>query len=312
MIFGIDGGGTRSRLQIRTVPSGDLLSSVEGGCTNLYALEYEHVEQNLLDLIREGCAQAGIDPTSLQSGCIGSAGLDRIDEKAKFAEICKHILPTDCELTLCNDGEILLVGASGSLKGYCLIAGTGSFALGRDLLGTTVRAGGLGYMLGDEGSAVWITMQALNRSLRSIEGRDLNTRLMKALLEYFKLISPSDFIRLTHYHFNKANFAAFSPIVTKYAAEGDELANDILEKAVQELVALVESVHQRLKLAAPILVLSGGVLEHDKIIQPLFRQLLNKRLPDVQIIKPIGNAVEGACMIAMQKLIDKRKGWAAK
>lgn len=62
---------------------------------------------------------------------------------------------------LCNDGETLLVGALESTEGYCLIAGTGSLALARDREGRTARAGGLGYMLGDEGSALWIAWQAI-------------------------------------------------------------------------------------------------------------------------------------------------------
>lgn len=302
MIFGIDGGGTRSRLKIQSISTGETLCYIEGGSTNVYSLTYEKVEQNLRDLIHRGCIRAGIQPAALQSGCLGSAGLDRAFEKQKFLDMFKNILSEHCRLTLCNDGEILLVGASSSFEGYALIAGTGSFALGRNASGTITRAGGLGYMLGDEGSAVWIAHQALMRTLRSIEGRDLHTHMLDALLDYFTLKSPSDFIHLAHYQFDKARFASYSPIVTKFAKQGDELAVDILKKAACELFALVESVHRRLDLLYPTLVLSGGVLEHDPIVKPLFIQMLNDKLPTIKVIEPLGTAVDGACMIAMQKL----------
>src|SRR2546428_4338008 len=41
-------------------------------------------------------------------------------------------------------------------RGVLVLAGTGSIALGRDARGRWARAGGLGPLLGDEGSAFWI------------------------------------------------------------------------------------------------------------------------------------------------------------
>ena len=40
--------------------------------------------------------------------------------------------------------------------GVLLLAGTGSIVLGRDRRGRWARAGGLGPLLGDEGSAFWL------------------------------------------------------------------------------------------------------------------------------------------------------------
>ena len=44
----------------------------------------------------------------------------------------------------------------GAERGVLVLAGTGSIALGRDARGRWARAGGLGPLLGDEGSAFWI------------------------------------------------------------------------------------------------------------------------------------------------------------
>jgi len=302
MVFGIDGGGTRSRLQVVSEQTGRTVCRVEGNSTNIYSVGLDSVKENLTDLLLKGCQKAGIDPHDLQAGCIGSAGLDRPSERACFKEILSDLVKPTCVLTLCNDGEILLVGGTGAYEGYCIIAGTGSLALGRGYPQKMVRSGGLGYLLGDEGSAVWITYQAVVRSLRSREGRDMETTLLTGLLDYFKLDSPYGFIDMMHHHFNKALFAGASPLVTDYALKGDGLAQDILEMASHELVSLVRSVCTQLPLRKKILVASGGVLEHDPIVRPRFAQLLVEELPEVMLMKSVGTAVDGACMIALDSL----------
>ncbi len=55
-----------------------------------------------------------------------------------------------------SDVEAARDGALGAAPGILLLAGTGSIALGRDRRGRLARAGGLGPLLGDEGSAFWI------------------------------------------------------------------------------------------------------------------------------------------------------------
>lgn len=54
------------------------------------------------------------------------------------------------------DVEAAHLGALGGGPGLLLLAGTGSIALGRTARGAWLRAGGLGPLLGDEGSAFWI------------------------------------------------------------------------------------------------------------------------------------------------------------
>ena len=55
-----------------------------------------------------------------------------------------------------SDVEAAFRGALGDQAGVLVLAGTGSIALGRDALGRWARAGGLGPLVGDEGSAFWI------------------------------------------------------------------------------------------------------------------------------------------------------------
>ena len=54
------------------------------------------------------------------------------------------------------DVEAAFLGALGDGPGVLILAGTGSIVLGRNRRGRWARAGGLGPLLGDEGSAFWL------------------------------------------------------------------------------------------------------------------------------------------------------------
>ncbi len=61
------------------------------------------------------------------------------------------------KLTILSDIELVHRQAFGETGiGIVISAGTGSIAFGRNSKGKTARAGGLGVMVGDEGSGFWI------------------------------------------------------------------------------------------------------------------------------------------------------------
>jgi N-acetylglucosamine kinase-like BadF-type ATPase len=296
--FGIDGGGTYSRLAI-TNRVGAILCKVEAGSTNIYSVTSEEVFQNLKTLLDLGLQKAGLEKTDLLAGCIGSAGLGRERERSLFHDFFKTLLGQHFPVKLCTDGEILICGGLASSEGYGLIAGTGSIALGRTSDGTLVRSGGFGYMLGDEGSAAWIGRSAIARSLRSQEGRDLPTAMLPNILAVAGLEQHADLINYVHLQADKAKIASLAPIVTKAARQGDLLALDILRTGAVELSLLVKSVlDQSPTIKNKTLVMAGGVLEHDEIVHNSLKELLTRDFPFLRLETPKGNALDGACMLA--------------
>ena len=297
--FGIDGGGTRSRIAIIN-RTGETLAHCEAGSTNIYSVLEATVFENLAALLNSALQQAGIERNALARGCIGSAGLSRQNELTLFRGWFDMLLGADVPVKLCTDGEILLCGGLDGHEGYCLIAGTGSLALARSRDGILTRAGGFGYLLGDEGAAAWIGKSAIARSLRSEEGRDLPTYMTAALLSACKLSNSSDLIRYVHHDANKADIAALAPLVTAAARNGDALALDILQSSAAELALLVRSLIARTPhITNRTLVLAGGVMEHDEIIREHLTTLLATECPDITPITPRRTALEGACLLAM-------------
>jgi len=300
--FGIDGGGTRSRLAL-TDRDGKILAKSMAGSTNIYSVSKDDVFANISTLFDSALNSIGIQKADIAAGCIGSAGLARESEQKLFRGFFDRILGKDIPVKLCNDGEILLCGGLNDLEGYCLIAGTGSIALGRSQDGRMVRAGGHGYMLGDEGSAAWIGKIAIARVFRSLENRDLPTNMLTAILETAGLSEPGALIQYVHHDADKAKIASLAPIVTAAARNKDPLALDILYTGAMELALLVKSVLGRSPwIKNRILVITGGVLEHDEIITGKLKDILKQEEPNLYVCTPKATALDGACMLA-QSLI---------
>jgi N-acetylglucosamine kinase-like BadF-type ATPase len=297
--FGIDGGGSFSRLAL-TDKDGKVLAASEGKSTSIYSVSKEEVFDNLSGLLDSALKSAGIGKADLRAGCIGSAGLDREGEKALFREFFDAIVRPGFPVMICNDGEILLCGGLENTEGYCLISGTGSIALGRSAKGGLVRAGGHGYLLGDEGSAAWIGRSAIARTLRSLENRDIATEMPAAIMEAAGLAKIEEAIYYVHYSADKAKIAALAPIVTAAARKGDPLALDILRVGAGELALLVKSVIDRSPwINRKELVLAGGVMKNDEVLVKMLKEILAGDFPALSVSSPKGTALQGACMLAI-------------
>jgi len=297
--FGIDGGGTHSRLAL-VDRDGKVLARSEAGSTNIYSVTKDEVFSNLSTLFDSALKSAELNTHDMAAGCFGSAGLGRAEEQKLFRGFFDNLLGKDFPVKLCTDGEILLCGGLEDLEGYCLIAGTGSIALGRSRSGTLVRSGGHGYLLGDEGSAAWMGRTAIARTLRSLEERDISTTMLPLILETTSLSESSELIKYVHHDADKAKIAGLAPVVTKAARKGDPLALDILRIGAEELVLLVKSVLvQSPWIKHMELVLAGGVMEHDEIVTNKLKESLAKDFPSLLVSAPKGTALEGACMLAL-------------
>jgi N-acetylglucosamine kinase-like BadF-type ATPase len=299
-VFGIDGGGTSSRLRIES-EEGGLLFYREAGSTNPSSNSWDSVESVLGGLFQAAFAEAKLRPEDCLAGFAGTAGVDRTADREPFAAILRKASRLSCPLGVGNDAEPALAGAIGDIEGLLLIAGTGSIAYGRSRSGESARAGGLGHLLGDEGSAFRIAFDAIARSLRSREGRDLPTGLLEAGIEFFGLREAMDFVPFIYAGpFDKTKIARFSRVVAEYRDRGDALAVDLFDEAGRELEALVLSVERRLGsgLKHKRLALRGGLIENNTVL----REGLGKRLagsaPEIEIVAAKADAASGACILA--------------
>jgi N-acetylglucosamine kinase-like BadF-type ATPase len=297
--FGFDGGATRCRLAICD-ESGNIVYRDEGESSNIYSVGKAKVESTIKALLIKAMNSFQISKEDFVAGCFGSAGLARKKDIEFFESLFQSFLPF-VSVYLCSDAEILLTGGLNSLSGICLIGGTGSVCFGRTYDGVLIRSGGFGWRLGDEGSGWNIANEAISRTLKSKELRDLPTKLDKYIYNFFKIEKIEDIISIVNDETTtKSQIGDFAKYVTLAADDGDLLALSILKEAGISLYELVKSVIDRLpENHEKKIVLAGGVIKNDKYVGRSFYIQMREHFPNYIIISnPINNAVDGALLLA--------------
>lgn len=143
-----------------------------------------------------------------------------------------------------SDAQAALLGALGARPGVLVLSGTGSIAVGRDAKGRWQRTGGLGPLLGDEGSAFWLGREWLRATT---QGEDfLPVR------------------RLVHATHPVARIATLAPAVVRRARRGHRRARAIVGAGQAHLAALATEVARSLRLPPPVAISwAGSVLADD-------------------------------------------------
>ncbi len=193
--------------------------------------------------VSAACAQAGIDfaAVAFESACLGFSG-GPADKESILREIlnCRRLTVTD-------DALIALAGATAGEPGLIVIGGTGSIAFGRNAAGKTARAGGWGYIFGDEGSGFDIARQALRAALRYEEGWGPPTTLREALLHESGSRDANEALhRFYTSDYPRPRIASFARSVDRAATNGDAVAIQILETAAQQLATAAGAVRGQL------------------------------------------------------------------
>jgi N-acetylglucosamine kinase len=245
--------------------------------------------------ITAACVEAGLDAAGMEfeAACFGMSGGPE-DKEAILRSIVRAKL-----VRVTTDAEIALAGATKSGQGIVTIAGTGSIAFGRNRQGRAARAGGWGYVFGDEGGAFDIVRQAVRAALRMEEGWGANTALRAALLEATESPDANQALhRMYTAEWPRPRVAALAPLVDAAAMNGDSAANEILTGAARQLAILAASVRSQLwKAGEPVeLTYIGGVFE-SRILLERFRLLVE--LEDgVRCISPRRGPGHGALLEA--------------
>ena len=214
--------------------------------------------------------EAAANGIRFEYACLGFSG-GPADKEALAREIVNAK-----NYAFTHDALIALSGATAGEPGVVTIAGTGSIAFGRNSVGRTARAGGWGYIFGDEGGAFDLVRKAVRAALRFEEGWGPPTALCDALLHAAGAGnngSSGNINDLLHRfytgEFPRARVAAFAPLVDEVARAGDAIARDILNDAAQSLATIAAAVREQLFAPAEIVTMSyaGGVFRSAMLLE---------------------------------------------
>ncbi|MGO4230974.1 N-acetylglucosamine kinase [Arthrobacter sp. YAF34] len=290
-IIGLDIGGTKTR-GIRIL-DGAVTDDRTTGSANVQNVPVEEAAGRLEELL------SALSASDAGTVIVGAGGIDTDAD----AELLRRLIAPHAphaDVTVIHDTRLILA-AGGADTGIAIISGTGSAVWGTNAAGQTGRAGGWGYLLGDEGSGYWFGREAVRHSMDRANrgwGTDLLTR---GLLDYCGLAAPEELINLFHGAAGRHYWADTSRVVfdTAYTGHGPSLA--IIDAGARHLAEQAAIVAARIGVTGPV-VLGGGLVTN----QPAFQQSITGHLKRCGLtdIRVLGQEpVYGVLQLARDKAI---------
>jgi N-acetylglucosamine kinase-like BadF-type ATPase len=282
LYVGVDAGGSRV---IAAAARGD-----EVPCTVLG----EAANPNVVGTLRaaEAVAQAierVCGPERAVAIAVGVAGAGREEVRRTMEAVLTQRFPA-AVLRVTDDAHIALRAAIPSGDGMVLIAGTGSIAYA-EIGDCRLRAGGLGYLLGDEGSGYAIGAAVMRALARALEGHVPHDATTDALARHLGIRETSELIaRVYESPVPIAMIAGCAPLVLQHAAQGDRSATKIVQAAASALFELVRSI-VRLCRARDVrgeglsLAFSGGLLKQNSLLTYLLQMRIANEFPEMTVVR---------------------------
>ena len=266
VLLGVDAGGTSTRA-LACDEAGAVLGRSQAGGANLRSSLGEP-EANLRAAIA-GCLQ-GRAPDAV---CVGLAGVQaRRDEAVALVERACATAGVTARPMVVTDLEIAFRSVSSSPRGRLLLAGTGAIAAAFDDWQPVARRDGLGWLLGDTGSGVWLGRRVLRAVAADLDGA-VPTAMTPAVLAHLGVtagdvgdagdaglggaerVDPQRLVAATD-GLPPAAWAQLAPVALAWAGR-DEVATALVEGCGRGLLATLRALPGA---RADPVVLAGGLL----------------------------------------------------
>ena len=227
----------------------------------------------------------------------GFTGLGTEQDRAALLALLQEVLPVSAgHSTLTHDMDIAYRAAFTPGAGYLVYAGTGSIAAFVDAQGQTHRAGGRGYLLGDDGGGYWIACEALAWVWRQEDRSPGSWKQSPMAQRLFDAVGGSEW-KFTRAFVYDSDRGAMGRLALQVAAasQDDPAAHALLLRAGAALGALALHLLNRFGLRP---VTAGG---RALMLSPLLETGMRSTLPaEVDLkVKPDLAAHETAARLAI-------------
>ena len=299
--LGIEGGGTRTRVQAQSI-DGTLVADLTLGPANLRLLK----DAALVRLLRS-VAVAVPEPSSI---AIGLAGLRTSEDRERVERAIARVWP-DVPVLATNDLETALAAGedsrleSASAGRVLILSGTGSCCFGRSVNGQTAKVGGWGHLLGDKGSGYEIGLRALKAVVYYLDRDGEWSLLGRKILRSLQFNEPNDLIAWAQAA-SKAEIAAIAIEVFGAWEERDAIASDILRGAAESLARdAVDCAKRLVARNLPVqFVLAGSVLTRQPRFGAAVGRAVKAQWPRATLTMLTKESVSGAVTLA-RRLVGK-------
>lgn len=286
MFIGVDGGATN------TVGVAADEEGVVRACAVTEATNYRHVGLEQAARTLEKLVAKLVHDSGEQEADGVFFGLAGIDTQRDYEVVWGALrsIPKIRSFELRNDTEILYYAATYGGPGIVAIAGTGANVYGRNSSNRSWRAGDHGHILGDQGSAYHVAVEALRAAMKSYDGRGPKTALEPKLCELYGLESLGD-LPGVFYSMSQgvSEIASLAKVVVEVAEAGDPVAASILEGGARQLAEGVWAVASKLDMLEQEIVVGcgGGMFRNLELFWRPFASAVREALPKSRVKRPL-------------------------
>ncbi len=293
-VLGFDGGGTKTDCVLMD-ESGTILARSQAGPSNPLRVGFGAAITSIREAARQALAQAALPEGATSAAlCAGLAGAGPPESAEKIHALLAAEFP-ESRVQVCTDLALALA-VTGEGPVIVLLAGTGSFAVGRNTAGDTARAGGYGSQIGDEGSAYDIGRRAVLTAMHENDRNGADSVLGQRLLRELgcadwsevkaraQAASDEVFPRLFAVVATVADWVETSSNTSSERAARN-LAQEILRAAALDLASLTENLAERLHLRGTRFVIAktGGMIGRSKFLENQIDERLKNAFPQAEI-----------------------------
>lgn len=270
----MDAGGTTTRALVTTL-TGERRGEAWSGGANPNTHGPEKAAEQLTEAIGAALDRAGPGAReAVAAAVIGLAGVSGLRDEAVRSRMDRAMAKAGLApgtTRFIGDDVVAFTSGTPEPDGTILIAGTGAIATRVEDRRRARSADGMGWLIGDEGSAFWIGHQAARETARQLgrggELSPLARAIAKRVIPGQRPNGPEHLPEEHARNFARTltagppiSLAGFAPLVTEAYQRGDAAAKVIVDAAAGHLA---QSVHQvRVPGERLPVVLAGGVLSH--------------------------------------------------
>jgi glucosamine kinase len=288
LFVGLDAGGTKTAVLAHA-----------GGAPQRFVGPGAHALRDGADGAAEtlaalvGQAREAFGGAEIGGVAVGLAGAGRAPEQAAVAAALRGRLG-GARVAVTHDADVALEAAWGSESGAVLLVGTGSLVYARTLDGATLRAGGWGLALGDDGSGAALGRHALRAILAAHDGGPPTA--LADLAAEAGLGTPEAVLDAVYN--DGRPLAGFAPLLLAAAAADDWVATSLLARETNALAQQTGWLATRAAETVAHRIATCGGLTAEPVYQAALDAALARHLPGWTVRRSDAEPAQGALAMA--------------